>query len=103
MSFIDRLKQMFGGGGAPQNGAGNAEMISCEEALSVIYEFLDGELEEVSEQQVRAHFDVCQRCYPQLRLEEAFRAAIQKATRAEAAPPELKTRILHLIAETSEG
>ena len=79
---------MFGGGGAPQNGAGNAEMISCEEALSVIYEFLDGELEEVSEQQVRAHFDVCQRCYPQLRLEESFRAAVQNATRGEAAPPE---------------
>jgi anti-sigma factor (TIGR02949 family) len=94
---------MFGGGGAPQNGAGHAEMISCEEALSVIYEFLDGELEELPQQQVQEHFDVCQRCYPHLRLEESFRAAVQNATRGEAAPPELKDRLLALIAETSEG
>ena len=44
MSFIDRLKRIFGGGGASGNGAGHADMISCEEALSVIYEFLDGEV-----------------------------------------------------------
>ena len=103
MSFIDRLKQMFGGGGAPGNGTGHSGMISCEEALSVIYEFLDGELGEVPRQRVQEHFDVCQRCYPQLRLEEAFRAAVQKATRGEAAPRELKVRLLDLIAEASEG
>jgi len=103
MSFFSRLKQIFGGGGAPENGAGHAEMISCEEALSVIYEFLDGELDEVPRQRVREHFDVCQRCYPQLRLEESFRAAVQNATQGEAAPPELKARLLDLIAEASEG
>jgi anti-sigma factor (TIGR02949 family) len=103
MSFISRLKQMLGAGGAAENGAGHAEMISCEEALTVIYEFLDGELEDAPRQQVQEHFDVCQRCYPQLRLEESFRAAVQKATRGEAAPPELRARLLELIAETSEG
>ena len=103
MSFINRLKRMFGGGGAPQNGAGHAEMISCEEALSVIYEFLDGELDDIPQQRVREHFEVCRRCYPQLRLEEAFRAAIQNASRRETAPPEFKARLLDLIAETSEG
>ena len=103
MSFINRLRRLFGGGGASGNGAGHAEMISCEEALSVIYEFLDGELEEAPRQQVQEHFDVCQRCYPHLRLEESFRAAVQNATRGEAAPPELKARLLDLIAESHEG
>ena len=103
MSFIDRLKQMFDGGGAPENGTGHSEMISCEEALSVIYEFLDGELDEAPTQRVEEHFDVCQRCYPQLRLEESFRTAVQNATRGEAAPPEFKARLLELIAETNEG
>ena len=47
-------------------------MISCEDALHRIHEFIDGELEDVSSEQVKAHFDVCGRCYPHLQLEESF-------------------------------
>ena len=103
MSIVDKLKSLLGLAGSDGAAASNEEMISCEDALSLVHDFLDGELDSVPASRVKAHFDVCQRCYPQLRLEEAFRAAIQKATRGEAAPPELKTRLLHLIAETSEG
>jgi mycothiol system anti-sigma-R factor len=99
MSFFDRLRRIFGG--APGNGEAPApmEMISCHDALSLVYEFLDGELEEVSHERVKAHFDVCQRCYPHLKLEGAFRAALQKATGSETAPPELRARIGELLSE----
>ena len=103
MSFIERLKRIFGGNGASGEGTPDSGMISCEEALSLVYEFLDGELEETPRQKVQEHFDVCQRCYPHLRLEESFRAALQRATHGEVAPPELKSRLLDLIAETTEG
>lgn len=74
-------------------------MISCEDALKLIHEFIDGELEDVSSEQVKAHFDVCNRCYPHLHLEEAFRAAVQRAAAQGKASPELKSRVMEALAE----
>jgi mycothiol system anti-sigma-R factor len=100
MSFFERLKGIFGRGA---NGAGapvRPEMISCREALSVVYEFLDGELEDAAHERVKAHFDVCGRCYPHLKLEESFRAALRNAAVGASAPPELKARIGELLSRT---
>lgn len=99
MSLIDRLKRFFAGNG--QDG-GASEMISCEDALGLIYEFLDGELEDVSHERVKAHFDVCGRCYPHLQLEESFRTAVRRAAQGEKASPELRSRLLELLAEAAE-
>ncbi len=97
MSFLERLRGILGRGA---NGAGASvrpEMISCREALSVVCEFLDGELEEASHARVKAHFGVCRRCYPHLKLEESFRVALRKAAVGEEAPPELKARIGEIL------
>ena len=96
MSIIDKIRMLFGGGGMP------SDMIPCEEALQLVHDFLDGELEGVPHDQVKAHFDVCQRCYPHLQLESAFRGAVQRAGSTEAAPQELKAKVAALIAE-AEG
>jgi len=98
MSIIDKLKGLFGS--ASDNGGGlDPEMISCEEALSLVNEFLDGELEDVTKDRVKAHFDVCSRCYPHLRLEESFREAVRRASRGESASPELRAKLMSLLAE----
>lgn len=81
----------------------NQDMISCQEALRFLYEFLDGELEGAPSDQVRAHFDVCQRCYPHLKLETSFRAALQRACGGPCAPPELKSRLLSALAEAGKS
>ena len=100
MSFIDRIRGLFGG--APGDGSGGAgEMITCEEALSFIHEFLDGELPDAEYSRVRAHYDVCSRCYPHLQLEESFRAAVRRAAAGQEAPPELKARVLQLLKEAA--
>ena len=86
-------------GGSADNGGGmRPDMASCEEALAVIYEFLDGELDAMSRGRVQAHFDVCGQCYPKLRFEESFRAAVQKASSGEAPPPDLRARLLKALA-----
>jgi anti-sigma factor (TIGR02949 family) len=77
--------------------------MSCRQALSVVQEFLDGELDHVSEAQVKAHFEVCARCYPHLRLEESFRAALQRASLQETAPPGLRGRVEALLTRTDPG
>jgi anti-sigma factor (TIGR02949 family) len=99
MSLIDRLMGMFGDSAEDGGGGGAQEMISCEEALSFIHEFLDGELEDSTNARVKAHFDACQRCYPHLHLEESFREAVRRAALGEKAPPELKARLMDLLAE----
>jgi anti-sigma factor (TIGR02949 family) len=101
MSMIEKLKALLGGNG--DNGSGDdVAMISCEDALSLVHEFIDGELEQVPHASVKAHFDVCQKCYPHLRLEGAFREAVQRATEDEGAPPEVRAKLLEALAE-AEG
>lgn len=100
MPLFDLLKGLFGGRAKDDARA----MISCEDALRVVHEFLDGELQDVSPAEVQAHFDVCERCYPHLRLEESFRRAVRRAASGERAPPGLQARLVGLIAEAgSEG
>ena len=95
MSFFDKLKALFGSGSSN----GDAGMISCEDALRLVHEFLDGELEDASATEVKQHFDMCQRCYPHLHLETAFREAVRRASAGESAPPELKDKVSALLAE----
>jgi len=68
-----------------------------------LYEFLDGELEGAPSERVRAHFEVCQRCYPHLQLETSFRAAVQRACGGASAPPELRSRLIAALAEAEKG
>ncbi len=99
MSLLERLKRLLG----RARRGGGSEMISCEQALSAVYEYLDGELEAGPREQVEAHFDVCARCYPHLRLEESFRIALRGASGSVQSPPGLRERVMDLIARSEEG
>lgn len=73
------------------------DAITCREAVAMVQEFLDGELDDVPAEQVRAHFEACSRCYPRLRFERSFHEALARARRGEPAPAELKRRVVDLI------
>ncbi len=106
-------KRLFGGGtgehtGSGGNGAeGNGssgpapEMVTCQEALERLYEYLDGELVPTEEGQVEAHFRVCQRCYPHLQFERSFLSAVQGVSEDAEASDDLKSRVLETL--RSEG
>lgn len=96
MSLFDKIKGLL------RRGDGD-EMISCHDALRLVHEYIDGELEGVSEARVKAHFDVCQRCYPHLHLENAFREALRRGAGTETAPPELRSRLVELLAKADSG
>jgi anti-sigma factor (TIGR02949 family) len=68
------------------------------EALEKVHEFLDGELDSVSHQEVTQHFEMCQKCYPHLRLEERFREALQRSKGDEVCPEHVKSQVLELLA-----
>lgn len=97
MDFVKKLKTWLGR--RPDGAEASTSMISCEEALRVVYEYLDGELPPSSYVQVKEHFDVCARCYPLLRFEESFRIAVRGAATGERAPSELRDSVLQALAE----
>jgi anti-sigma factor (TIGR02949 family) len=97
MSLFDSLKRFFGSGDDRGTTPPETRGISCQEALRLVNEFIDGELENVPSAEVERHFEMCQRCYPHLRLERCFRNAIRRACAKEKAPAELRERVLNIV------
>jgi mycothiol system anti-sigma-R factor len=75
--------------------------ITCSEALAALQAYLDGRLTGDDHDRVKAHLDVCARCYPRLRLEKSFRLAVQRAARGERASPALRGRLQALLREAA--
>ncbi|MCH7563203.1 MAG: zf-HC2 domain-containing protein [Gemmatimonadetes bacterium] len=100
MKPFDSLRKLFGaiGGGENRHGADNG-MISCDEAKTRLFEFLDGELPEISHAEVERHVEVCKACYPRFQFERHFLDALQAAEERGTASPELRDRILKVLAE----
>lgn len=105
MSFFNRMMQLLGSAEAPtsDSGSGHSDStacrtITCMEAMAKVQEYLDGELDGVSHEEVAQHFSVCQKCYPHLRLEERFRELLQRSNEGEVCPESLKEQVLELLA-----
>jgi anti-sigma factor (TIGR02949 family) len=110
MSFINRIRKLLAGGGnggpepGPDDGHGTCGAITCMEALAKVHEYLDGELDGVTHEEVARHFEVCRKCYPHLKLEERFREVMRRVEARERAPAHLREQVLELLAtETEEG
>lgn len=78
-------------------------MITCEQALASMHELIDGELGPEDRERVRSHFEVCGRCYPRLRVEKSFRAAVRASLQGESAPPHLVARVRILLNDVAQG
>lgn len=78
-------------------------VLGCREALARVYEFLDGELEDASPDQVAEHFRLCSKCYPHLAMERSFREALCRALKGQHAPDALRGRVLELLDREGGG
>lgn len=112
--FLERLKRFVTGDGVgrgdsvPPEDSGGArdgceeiEEISCEEAVSRVYEFLDGELEDAKEERIRCHVLKCERCYPYFNWERVFLANVREKGAVPRANPELKEKVRELLDSVS--
>ena len=112
MSFFESLKRLFGGTGQDgwSGGAGSSDgdgspgetavaMITCDEASARLFEFLDGELEGMSEEEVRRHLEVCKACHPRAQFEKHFLEALRKSRNGGRASASLKERVLQALAQ----
>jgi anti-sigma factor (TIGR02949 family) len=100
VTAFERLKKLLGLSGGAGNGSAPANaMIDCEEAAARLFEYLDGELDDISEEEVRRHLEVCEGCYPRAQFEKRFIEALGQSQNNGHAPEELKGRILEAIAQ----
>lgn len=112
MSIFESLKRLFGGTG--QNGSSGGRdpsaatgspggtavaMIPCEEASARLFEYLDGELEALSEEEVRRHLEVCEGCYPRVQFEKHFMEALRRSRNGGRVSKSLRERVLRSLAE----
>jgi anti-sigma factor (TIGR02949 family) len=48
------------------------EMIPCDHVVAQLWEYIDGELSDERAALIRAHLDVCNRCFPEYDFHRAF-------------------------------
>lgn len=112
MSFLESLKRLFGGTGQSSGPGGTdssegcgssgetaGEHIICQEASARLFEYLDGELEDVSEEEVRRHLEVCEACYPRVQFEKHFMEALRRSQNGGQVSQSLRARVLQSLGE----
>ena len=69
-------------------------MLDCESVMRELWDYLDDELTPERMTAVRAHLDVCKRCYPQYEFERSFLAALAARAPQHSAPARVQARVL---------
>ena len=71
----------------------------CFDVLSVVYGFLDGEIDEASRDGIRAHLDECAPCLRQYGIEQEVKALVARCCGSDRAPDELRLKVISRIRE----
>jgi anti-sigma factor (TIGR02949 family) len=76
-------------------GAG-AGAVTCREAVSRLWEYLDGELQAENADAIREHLETCSRCYPHTDFQRAYQRFLAR-TAEMPLPPGLRRRVFEAI------
>ncbi len=71
-------------------------IITCNEAMSKLYDYLDSELDDISEEEINRHVHDCRECFSRFDFEKRLRAKVQNLEE-ETTPPEVHGRLMALI------
>ena len=74
----------------------------CEHALAYIYQYLDGEIEEIRRDRIQEHLRRCGMCSPAFDFESRLKQMIRERCHDEP-PAELYERLRTLIREQGPG
>ncbi len=69
----------------------------CNDYLSHLYEYLDGELDAEGCAALKAHLDDCPPCLDEYQRDALLKALIRRSCQCEQAPDQLRTQILARI------
>ncbi len=71
----------------------------CRQIQASVHDYLDGELPASNAEIVSEHLQFCPDCAYLVQFESAVRARVRECCSADAAPPELRVRILTRITQ----
>lgn len=75
-----------------------APLISCDEAVRQLWDYLDGSVSPADRAQVEAHLTFCRRCCGELEFVEHLRAILASQA-ADALPPAVMRRLERFVEE----
>ncbi len=78
---------------------GHPHATPCPAVLSWVYDFLDGEIDDVRRTEVMAHLQECPPCGDQYALEKTVKALVHRSCCQDSAPAELRVRVIARIQE----
>jgi len=73
--------------------------IDCEQVLQIVWQFLDGEVDEVRYVEIQAHIAACADCGPRYEFQRRLMVLIEQKCRAGPIPMGLKRRLFRLLEE----
>jgi mycothiol system anti-sigma-R factor len=76
---------------------GNSHAVPCTEILSLVHEYLDGEVAEVQRIDVVQHLGECPPCDEQVSLVRAVKVVVRRSCTGQAAPESLRVSIVTRI------
>jgi predicted anti-sigma-YlaC factor YlaD len=71
--------------------------MNCESALELLFDFLDGELEDTTQEEVAQHLAVCQNCYPYFNFQRLFLDRLAVSGDSREGYPELGQQIREML------
>ena len=80
----------------------DARVLTCDEALRFLAEYLDGELEHATDRDVESHLARCRSCYSRADFEKRLKLQVAALGRSEVSP-ELAERIRRLTDLNTES
>ena len=68
--------------------------MDCDQVVRTLWDYLDGELTDERMNEVRVHLKACRGCFPHFDFERAFLDALAKSKEEQAAPDELRRKVV---------
>ena len=73
--------------------------VDCSEILQRVYVFIDNELEDATNDEIRQHLEECAPCLDQYDLERCVKKLVHRSCGSERAPASLREKVLLRITE----
>jgi mycothiol system anti-sigma-R factor len=80
---------------------GQPHETDCTEVLAMVYDFLDGEVDDTERARIAQHLDECSPCLRQYGLEQAVKALVHRSCTCEHAPERLRVEIVTRIRQVT--
>lgn len=81
----------------PEIVQGMAPMLDCESVMRQLWDFLDAELTPDRMAAIRAHLELCKRCYPQYEFERSFLDAVAASGRQHSSLDRLRVQVTQAL------